>query len=140
MLSYSRFTKRMIAAAAAAVVLVAAFSFNAFAAQVKPADIIENRNYVWEINEEGKMTCFEPSGAPVSGWVRHEDDIYYMDKDGITRTGWIKDEGKWYYCYDEDYIAEHDLTGEVKPGTMAMDTTIDNYKVNSDGEMIKQKW
>ena len=108
--------------------------------QIKPTELVENKNYVYEFNEDGKLTCFDQYDDPVSGFVRYEDDIYYMDKEGIMMTGWVKSEGNWYYFYDEDYIIEHKLEDEVRPGTMAVDTTIDNYKVNSEGEMVKATW
>ena len=39
------------------------------------------------------------------------------------KTGWVQLSGNWYYLYSD--------------GSMACNTTIDNYKLGSDGAWIK---
>ncbi|MDC9317165.1 hypothetical protein [Clostridioides difficile] len=39
------------------------------------------------------------------------------------KTGWVQLSGNWYYLYSD--------------GTMASNTTIDSYKLGSDGAWIK---
>jgi glucan-binding YG repeat protein len=66
-----------------------------------------------------------------TGWVRwkkagdysSKGEWYYLGKDGVMQTGWIKDQGKWYYLYEN--------------GQMAHDTTIQGYKLGSDGAWLQ---
>jgi len=48
---------------------------------------------------------------------------FYFDSNGVMQTGWKLIDGKWYYFYEN--------------GTMARNTTINGYKIDSNGVWIK---
>lgn len=63
-------------------------------------------------------------GTLAVGWTLIGNDWYYFDASGAMETGWIKDSsGKWYYLRES--------------GIMAKNTTIDGYKLGSDGTYTK---
>lgn len=59
---------------------------------------------------------------PMYVWVG-ETEWVYLDETGAMITGWREIDGKWYYFYGN--------------GLMARDTTIDGYKLGSNGAWIK---
>lgn len=64
------------------------------------------------------------SGAKRTGWQLVAGTWYYLDSNGVMKTGWFKDlNGKWYYLQSN--------------GAMAKNTTINGYKLGSDGAWIK---
>ncbi|MGN0343247.1 MAG: SH3 domain-containing protein [Roseburia sp.] len=66
-------------------------------------------------------------GAMKSGWQKVSGKWYYLGEkeDGSMKTGWQLIGGKWYYMYAN--------------GTMAANTWIGNYYVNSSGVWTKSK-
>ena len=62
------------------------------------------------------------SGAMQTGWVKDNDTWYYLDNSGAMKTGWFTVSGKWYYAYSS--------------GALAVDTTVDGYTVNVNGEWV----
>ena len=61
------------------------------------------------------------NGAMQTGWKQIGSEWYYLNYDGKMQTGWFKDsDGKYYYLYEST-------------GAMAHDTTIDGYKLGSNG-------
>lgn len=60
------------------------------------------------------------------GWKLIDEKWYYFGQDGYMKTGWIQDSNeKWYYLNSD--------------GSMAHDTTINGYILDSDGVWIKEK-
>lgn len=54
------------------------------------------------------------------GWRLVDGKWYYFGEDGYMKTGWLQDiNEKWYYLNSD--------------GSMAHDTTIEGYKIGSDG-------
>lgn len=82
-------------------------------------------NFTWT-KADGGWICSNENGTPVSGWILYEEKTYYLDKNGVMKTGWQKDNGTWYYLDQEN-------------GHLLTNKWIDNYYVNSDGEMVKIK-
>ncbi|NKE04692.1 SpoIID/LytB domain-containing protein [Mesobacillus selenatarsenatis] len=66
---------------------------------------------------------FHSSGAMDTGWLKWNNQWYYMNTEGIMQTGWVKVGTKWYYMYSS--------------GVMAANTTIDGYRLGSDGAWIQ---
>lgn len=58
-----------------------------------------------------------------TGWNIIDSKWYFLDNDGRMQTGWINYDGKLYYCHPGS-------------GFMAVNTTIDKYKVDSTGAKI----
>ena len=62
------------------------------------------------------------SGEMQTGWLKENRVWYYLDSSGAMKTGWYQVSGKWYYSYSS--------------GALAVNTTVDGYRVNSDGERV----
>lgn len=74
--------------------------------------------YGWEqIN--GSWYYFK-SGKMQTGWL-NDGYYYYLGQDGAMKTGWINDGGKYYFFKND--------------GSLATDTIIDQYYVDSKGVM-----
>ena len=91
----------------------------------------------------GMVYFFDESGVLQTGWVKDgnrwryydgakahkgwlhlktdgEEKIYYLNKEALLETGkWVKINGKWYYFYSD--------------GTLAVNTQIDGYEIDSKG-------
>ena len=70
----------------------------------------------------GKWYYLQPSGAMATGWVQDNGKWYFLDSSGAMKTGWYEVNGKWYYSYGS--------------GELAVNTTIDGYAVNENGEWV----
>lgn len=76
---------------------------------------IQNSDGTWSYNHNGNYYR--------NTWLHlNRQNWYLFNKDGIMSTGWIKDSGYWYYLYSD--------------GSMASNTVIDGYKLNSSGQWI----
>jgi glucan-binding YG repeat protein len=58
----------------------------------------------------------------VSGWIKVNNNWYYINSNGMPKVGWINDNGKWYYL---------DQTG-----VMISNSSIDGYWLGADGAMV----
>lgn len=93
----------------------------------------------WQLIE-GDWYFLDASGYRLSGWQNVDGARYYLGEDGRMASGWFVCENNWYYADDQGKI----VTGWVmdKPGyyyylqedgTMAHDTVIDGYILDSGG-------
>lgn len=64
-----------------------------------------------------------PDGSMATGWKNVNDVWYYLNNDGSMKTGWFNDNGTWYYLNSD--------------GSMVHDTSVDGYKLNSNGAWIE---
>lgn len=71
---------------------------------------------------KGTWYYLNNSGTMKTGWVKDNDTWYYLDNSGAMKTGWFTVSGKWYYAYSS--------------GALAVDTTVDWYTVNANGEWV----
>ena len=74
-------------------------------------------NAEWRQSNSGWW--YSQGGSYATNWTQIDGQWYYFDSNGYMKTGWVKDNGNWYY-----------LNGD---GTMAHDTIIDGYYLNSNG-------
>jgi beta-glucanase (GH16 family) len=110
--------------------------------KMKTGWLYDNRNWYY----------FYSNGQMVTGFINLGGDAYYyLDESntssiGIMRTGWQKINGYWYYF---NTSRDNGITGMMKKGwqlidgnwyyfyygdgKMARNTTIDGYKLNSNG-------
>ena len=77
----------------------------------------------WYFNN-GYWYFVKNTGNYATGWNIIDNKKYYLGNNGIMQTGWINYDQKWYYCY-------------YGSGFMAVNTTIDRYKVDSSGILIE---
>lgn len=80
-------------------------------------------NSAWLKDRDGKWYYLNSDGIMQRGWVKVNDLWYYLNDSGVMLTGWIKESGKWYYLKSD--------------GSMAVNTTINGYKIGMDGAWIK---
>lgn len=62
------------------------------------------------------------SGAMQTGWVKDKGTWYYLNQSGAMSIGWIQENGRWYYLNNS--------------GALAVDTAVDGYTVNANGEWV----
>lgn len=94
--------------------------------------IQDNDNWYY-LNDDGTMA---------TGWLKDKDVWYYLKDNGAMATGWIQDDGAWYYLNDNGSMATGWYqVGEkwyysYSSGELAVNTTIDEYRVNEKGECM----
>lgn len=74
----------------------------------------------WQTVDGVRYYLNEENGMLATGWFVWGDNWYYADKTGAVQTGWIMDQPGKYYYLNED-------------GTMAHDTVVDGYTLDSRG-------
>lgn len=71
-----------------------------------------------------KWYYLRSSGAMATGWYQEGSTWYYLNaSNGDMKTGWFQVNGKWYYAYSS--------------GALAVNTTVDGYSVNYNGEWVQ---
>ena len=71
-----------------------------------------------------KWYYLRSSGAMATGWYQEGSTWYYLHtSNGDMKTGWFQVNGKWYYAYSS--------------GALAVNTTVDGYSVNYNGEWVQ---
>ena len=71
-----------------------------------------------------KWYYLRSSGAMATGWYQEGSTWYYLNaSNGDMKTGWFQVNGKWYYAYSS--------------GALAVNTTIEGYYVNYNGEWVQ---
>ena len=94
--------------------------------------IQDNDNWYY-LNDDGTMA---------TGWLKDKDVWYYLKDNGAMATGWIQDDGAWYYLNDNGSMATgwYQVGGKwyysYSSGELAVNTTIDGYRVNEKGECM----
>ena len=94
--------------------------------------IQDNDNWYY-LNDDGTMA---------TGWLKDKDVWYYLKDNGAMVTGWIQDDGAWYYLNDNGSMATgwYQVGGKwyysYSSGELAVNTTIDGYRVNEKGECM----
>jgi hypothetical protein len=76
----------------------------------------------WDFNNQS-WHFIKNSNDYATGWNIIDSKWYFLGNDGKMQTGWINYSGKLYYCYPGS-------------GFMAVNTTIDRYKVDYTGAKI----
>lgn len=76
-----------------------------------------------------------------TGWIKSNSNWYYLKDDGTMATGWINLNGSWYYLKDSGSMATGWVTSngasyylDTSTGRMLTNTTIEGYKIGSDGK------
>ncbi|WP_297424167.1 N-acetylmuramoyl-L-alanine amidase [Clostridium sp.] len=89
----------------------------------------------------GQWYFFNTSGNMLTGWINANGNWYYLYSNGIMATGWINLNGNWYYLRSSGaratgWIVDGKDYYYLQPSTgiMAKDTTINGWKIGSDGK------
>ena len=82
-----------------------------------------NSKYGWQLVNNTWYYTYS-NGTKATGWQYIGGQWYYLDSAGRMKTGWFKDtDGRWYYLQPS--------------GAMAKNTTINGYKLGSNGAWVK---
>ena len=75
------------------------------------------------LNDNGTWYYLQSNGAMKAGWLNDNGTWYYLNSNGSMKTGWLNDNGTWYFLQSN--------------GAMAKNTTVDGYKLGSNGAWIR---
>ena len=104
----------------------------------------------WSKTGENYWTYHNPDGSLVYGWTMYKGSWYYLDPNyggQMAYNGWLQIDGKWYcfapsgYMYSNTWIrfkygGKYYYYYLQSDGSMAHDTWIGEFYVNSKGEGI----
>ena len=87
------------------------------------SNTIKTSKYGWQLVNNTWYYTYS-NGTKATGWQYIGGQWYYLDSYGRMKTGWFKDtDGRWYYLQPS--------------GAMAKNTTINGYKLGSNGAWVK---
>ena len=90
----------------------------------------------------GSWYYFKSDGSKATGWLKDGSTWYYLKSSGEMQTGWLQEKGFWYYLDDSGAMKTgwYQVSGKwyysYSSGALAVNTTVDGYGVNSDGERV----
>ncbi len=90
----------------------------------------------------GSWYYFKSDGSKATGWLKDGSSWYYLKSSGEMQTGWLKENGVWYYLDGSGAMKTgwYQVSGKwyysYSSGALAVNTTVDGYRVNSDGERV----
>ena len=92
---------------------------------------------------EGKWYFFNAEGVSQKWWVQDNGTWYYLNGSGEMQTGWLQDNGTWYYLEASGALKVSqwfEVDGKWyyvdATGALAVNTTVDGYTVNANGEWV----
>lgn len=104
----------------------------------------------WSKTGENYWTYHNPDGSLVYGWSKYKGQWYYLDPNyggQMAYNGWLQIDGKWYcfapsgFMYANTWIrfksgGKYYYYYLQSDGSMAQDTWVGEFYVNSKGEWI----
>jgi hypothetical protein len=82
----------------------------------------------------------QDNGDMATGWLNYDGSWYYLGEDGARKIGWQSINKNWYYLNSQGKIQTgwiKDVSGKYyylnSYGAMVYNTTVDGYKLGSDG-------
>ena len=105
---------------------------------------VVNINGIWQEEEKGWRYIIVKGrmGFGSEGWLKYQNNWYYLDKESLMMTGWVQDNGNWYYLDESGAMKTgwFEVGGKwyysYASGVLAVNTTIDGYTVNGNGEWV----
>ena len=92
---------------------------------------------------DGKWYFFNAEGVSQKWWVKDNGTWYYLNGSGEMQTGWLQDNGTWYYLEASGALKVSqwfEVDGKWyyvdATGALAVNTTVDGYTVNANGEWV----
>ena len=92
----------------------------------------------------GSWYYFKSDGSKATGWLKDGSTWYYLKSSGEMQTGWLQENGMWYYLDDSGAMKTgwYQVSGKwyysYSSGALAVNTTVDGYRVKSNGEWIQE--
>ena len=90
----------------------------------------------------GSWYYFKSDGSKATGWLKDDSTWYYLKSSGEMQTGWLQEKGFWYYLDDSGAMKTgwYQVSGKwyysYSSGELAVNTIVDGYTVNHNGEWI----
>ena len=90
----------------------------------------------------GSWYHFKSNGSKSTGWLKDGSSWYYLKSSGEMQTGWLKENGLWYYLDDSGAMKTgwYQVSGKwyysYSSGELAVNTIVDGYTVNHNGEWV----
>ena len=90
----------------------------------------------------GSWYYFKSDGSKATGWLKDGSTWYYLKSSGEMQTGWLKENGLWYYLDDSGAMKTgwYQVSGKwyysYSSGELAVNTIVDGYTVNHNGEWV----
>ena len=96
----------------------------------------------WQL-VDGAWYHFNAEGVMQKWWVKDGNTWYYLNGSGVMQTGWLQDGGKWYYLENSGAMKASqwfEVGGKWYyvdgSGALAVNTTVNGYTVNGNGEWV----
>lgn len=121
-------------------------------AMITGLNIVDNKTYLFFSSgamAKGWMKLnnywyyFYNSGSMATGWILVNGAKYYLYDTGAMAKGWINLNGAWYYLKSTGVMATGWFNSgsdyyylDISTGRLCTDTTIDGYKIGSDGKRL----
>ena len=90
----------------------------------------------------GSWYYFKSDGSKATGWLKDGSTWYYLKSSGEMQTGWLQEKGFWYYLDDSGAMKTgwYQVSGKwyysYSSGELAVNTIVDGYTVNHNGEWV----
>ena len=110
--------------------------------QNQPEDSSNNVLTVGWKKINGSWYHFKSNGSKSTGWLKDGSSWYYLKSSGDMQTGWLKENGVWYYLDSSGAMKTgwYQVSGKwyysYSSGALAVNTTVDGHRVNSDGVRV----
>ena len=95
----------------------------------------------WVQEEDGWK--YYASNKAVTGWKQIEGKWYFFNAEGVSQKWWVQDNGTWYYLNGSGAMKASqwfEVDGKWyyvdATGALAVNTTVDGYTVNANGEWV----
>ena len=96
------------------------------------------------VQVNGSWYYLNSNGSMVTGWVQVNGSWYYLNSNGSMETGWLQNNGSWYYLNSNGSMKANQwfqVGGKWyyvnATGELAVNTSIDGYRVNDNGEWVR---
>lgn len=111
-------------------------------ATVEPAKPVAPKTG-WK-QENGMWYFYNTDGSLATGWVQVNGSWYYLNTNGAMETGWLQNNSSWYYLNSNGSMKANQwfqVGGKWyyvnASGELAVNTSIDGYRVNDNGEWVR---
>ncbi|TMR67877.1 hypothetical protein E3V16_11985 [Streptococcus pseudopneumoniae] len=92
----------------------------------------------------GSWYYLNSNGSMATGWEQVDGSWYYLNDNGSMETGWLQNNGSWYYLNSNGSMKANQWfqVGSKwyyvnASGELAINTSIDGYRVNDNGEWVR---